>query len=93
MFPDVNFINVKSPSEKNDHPELDNSELCNEVQITKYMCMIGQLQWIVALGRYSTCPVNVQIQIRLYGYLAKTKHFAINYRTKEPDYSHLPKQE
>ena len=25
--------------------------------------------------------------------LAKTKHFAIRYRTKEPDYSHLPKQE
>ena len=24
----------------------------------------------------------------LYGYLAKTKHFAIRYRTKEPDYSH-----
>ena len=30
---------------------------------------------------------------RLYGYLVKTKHFAIRYRTKEPDYSHLPKQE
>ena len=29
---------------------------------------------------------------RLYGCLAKTKHFAIRYRTKEPDYSHLPKQ-
>ena len=24
----------KSPLEKNDHPELDNSELCNEEQIT-----------------------------------------------------------
>ena len=30
---------------------------------------------------------------RLYRYLVKTKHFAIRYRTKEPDYSHLPKQE
>ena len=30
---------------------------------------------------------------RLYGYLAKTKPFAIRYKTKEPDYSHLPKQE
>ena len=30
---------------------------------------------------------------RLNGYLAKTKHVAIRYRTKEPDYSHLPKQE
>ena len=30
---------------------------------------------------------------RLYGYHAKTKHFTIRYRTKGPDYSHLPKQE
>ena len=30
---------------------------------------------------------------RLHGYLVKTKHFAIRYRTKEPDYSHLPQQE
>ena len=30
---------------------------------------------------------------RLYGYLEKTKHYAIRYGTKEPDYSHLPKQE
>ena len=30
---------------------------------------------------------------RLHGYLAKTKLLAIRYRTKEPDYSHIPKQE
>ena len=49
MFPNENFINVKSPLEKNDHPELDNSELCIEEQITKYMSMIGQLQWAITL--------------------------------------------
>ena len=38
------FLNIKVPLEKNDHPELDNAELCNEGQITKHMCMIGQLQ-------------------------------------------------
>ena len=27
------------------------------------------------------------------GYLVKTKHFAGRFRTKEPHYSHLPKQE
>ena len=42
MFPGENFINA----------ELDNSELCNEEQITKYMSMIGQLQWAVTLGTY-----------------------------------------
>ena len=43
MFPNDNFLNVKSPLEKNDHQELDNTKLCNEDQITKYMCMTGQL--------------------------------------------------
>ena len=52
MFPDKNFINAKSPLEKNDHPELENSELCNEEQMTKYMCVIGQVQWAITLGRY-----------------------------------------
>ena len=37
IFPDENVIKAKSSLEKNDHPELDNSELCNEEQITKYM--------------------------------------------------------
>ena len=36
MFPNECFINTKSPLEKNDHPELDSSELYNEEQITKY---------------------------------------------------------
>ena len=35
MFPNENFINATSPLEKDDHPELDNAELCNEEQITK----------------------------------------------------------
>ena len=52
MFPNENFLNVKSPLEKNDHLELDNTEQCDEEQITKYMGMIGQLQWAITLGRY-----------------------------------------
>ena len=30
---------------------------------------------------------------RLYGYLSEIKDFAIIYRTKEPNYSHVPEQE
>ena len=52
MFPNENFINAKSPLEKNDHPVLENSELCNEEQIMKYMSMIGQLQLTITQGRY-----------------------------------------
>ena len=106
MFPNESFVNVKSPLEKNDHPELDNTELCNKGQITKYMWMIGQIQWVITLGRYDILAHvmsmfrfrlvpkigHLERMKRLYGYLAKNKHFAIRYRTKEPDYSHLPKQ-
>ena len=107
MFPNEHFLNVKSPLEKDDHPELDNTKLCNEEQITKYMCMIGQLQWAITLGRYDilayVIPMSrfrlapkighLEVVKRVYGYLVKTKHFAIRYTTEEPDYSHLPKQE
>ena len=107
MFPDENFINAKSPLEKNDHPELDNCELCNEEQIMKYMSMIGQLQWVITLGRYDIIAQVMSMSRfrqapkighlerikRLYGNLVKTKLYAIRYRTKESDYSHLPKPE
>ena len=106
MFHDENFIDAKSAIETNDHPELDKPELCNEEQITKYMCMIGQLQWAITLGRYDILAQvmsmsrfrlgpkigHLERMKRLYGYLVKTKHFAIRYRSKEPDYSHLPRQ-
>ena len=52
MFPGESLPQVKSPFDKNDHPELDNSELANDDLITKFMCMVGQLQWAVTLGRY-----------------------------------------
>ena len=69
--------------------------------------MIGQLQWAISLGRYdilehvmSMSRFRLEPKIghlermkRLYGYLVKTKHFTISYRTREPIYSHLPNQE
>ena len=68
------------------------------------MCMMGQVHWAITLGRYDILAHVISMSRfrltpkighlermeRLYGYLAKTKHFAIRYRTKEPDYSHLP---
>ncbi|KAL7568933.1 hypothetical protein ACA910_000677 [Epithemia clementina (nom. ined.)] len=42
----------KLPLDKNNHPELDNSELVGPDQNQKYMTMIGQLQWAVTLGRF-----------------------------------------
>ena len=52
MFPGENLPHVESPLEKNDHPELHNTDLANEDLITKYMCMAGQFQWAVTLWRF-----------------------------------------
>ena len=43
MFPGETLSQVKSRLDKNDHPELDNSELASDDLITKFMCMVGQL--------------------------------------------------
>ena len=50
IFHNENFLNTESSLEKNNHPDIENSKLCNEEQNTKYMCMIGQLQWAITLG-------------------------------------------
>ena len=42
MFPGESLPQVKSPLDKNDHPELDNSELASDDLIT-FMCLVGQL--------------------------------------------------
>ena len=47
----------------------------------------------MSMSRFRLAPKigHLERMKRLYGYLAKTKQYAIRYRTKEPDYSHLPK--
>ena len=39
---------VSSPSEKGDHPELDDSHLLDEDGIAKYQSLIGSLQWAIS---------------------------------------------
>ena len=53
------------------------------------------LAHVMLMSRFKLAPKigHLETMKRLYGYLAKIKHFAIRYRTKECDYSHLPKQE
>jgi len=41
---------VTSPIEKNDHPELDTSDLLDDEDIIKYQSLIGALQWVVSIG-------------------------------------------
>ena len=107
MFPGESLLQVKSCFDKNDHPELENSELASNDLITKFMCMIGQLQWAVTLGRYDILAHvmsmsrfrlvpkvgHIERMKRIYGYLSRTKHYALRFRTEEPNYMHLPELE
>ena len=43
---------MRTPVDKNDHPELDDTELLKEGSIQHYLTIIGQLQWLVTLGRF-----------------------------------------
>ena len=53
------------------------------------------LAQVMSISRFILAPKigHLERMKRLYGYLANTKHFAIGYKTKEPAYSQLPKQE
>ena len=42
----------KTPLDKNDHPELDTSEILEGDMAAKYLTMVGQLQWLATLGRF-----------------------------------------
>ena len=43
--------NMRTPLDKNDHPELDDTELLTGESIQHYLTMIIDLQWLVTLGR------------------------------------------
>ena len=96
--------NHNSPLERNDHPEVDESDELDAEGTVRYQSMAGALQWAVSLGRFDTltavmtmsrfraCPRSGHIERlkRMYGYLKKYKHGAIRIRTELPDMSDVP---
>ena len=50
----------KTPLDKNHHPELDTSEILEGDTAAKYLTMVGQLQWLVTLGRFD---IHAQVAI------------------------------
>ena len=42
----------ETPPDKNDHAELDTSEMLEGNIAAKYLTMVGQLQWLVTSGRF-----------------------------------------
>ena len=96
--------NMRTPLDKNDHPELDDTELLTGEFNQQYLTMIGQLQFLVSLGwfdihaqvttmsRFRSAPRKGHLERlpRVYGYVLKTKHHSTMYRTEESHYSYLP---
>ena len=43
---------IKTPLEKNDHPEFDTSDILEGQQVNHYLTMVGQLQWLITLETF-----------------------------------------
>ena len=97
----------RPPLEGGDHPELDTSELCDEHQTKQFQTMIGQLQWLISLGRFDIAVHVMSLSRfraqprkghldrakRIVGYLLFLPDGAIRFRIGEPDFSSLKDQE
>ena len=97
----------RPPLEGGDHPELDTSELCDEHQTKQFQTLIGQLQWLMSLGRFDIAVHVMSLSRfraqprkghldrakRIVGYLLFLPDGAIRFRIGEPDFSSLKDQE
>ena len=91
------------PMDPQDHPELDESELCTDEERRQCWQCIGELQWLVALGRIDVMyTVNVLSRYRpaprrghlervkrIYAFLKQYHKTAIKFNTEMPDYERL----
>ena len=89
-----------APLDKNDHPEIDDSYLLNEIDTKKYQSLIGALNWAITIGRFDIQPSVVSLSTfrvapraghlerlkRICGYLRKHPDGAIRFRTNIPDH-------
>ncbi len=78
MFGEKPKLNVYSPLEKGDHPELDDSEFLDEQGIQQYQSIIGSLQWSISLGRLDICTAVMTLSsfraVPQKGHLERAKH-------------------
>ena len=100
-------LNVWSPLEKGDHPELDTSELLDDEGISQYQSLVGSLQWAISLGRFDIATAVMSLSSyrsaprighlnrvkRIVCYLMRFSEGTIRFRTGIPDYSDLPQRD
>ncbi|KAL7578841.1 hypothetical protein ACA910_016061 [Epithemia clementina (nom. ined.)] len=94
---------IKTPLEPGDHLEIDESPECSEKDQSRYLTMIGQLQWLVDLGRFDVfCATMTMSKFRpapreghisrlkmRYGYVSEMRTAAICFCTAEPNYDDI----
>ena len=93
----------QSPLKENDHPELDTSEFLEDEETQQYQSLIGSLQWAISISRWDIQTAVMTMSSfraqprrghlerlkRIYGYVAKFKHFGLKFRVDEPEMSHF----
>ena len=62
MFGESPKQTAKSPIEKGDHPELDQSDLLPPSDVVKYQSLIGSLQWVVTIDGSCRLPTCEDLQ-------------------------------
>ena len=101
------MMNHLKASGQNNHLELDTSDILEGDMAAKCLTMVGQLQWLVTLGRFDLhahVPTMSRFRAaprqghmdrlkRIYGYAIRTKDYAVRFRPDQPDYSFLPEQD
>ena len=89
--------------EKGDHTELDMSHLLEPEQVSEFLSLMGQLQWLISLGRFDVSSTvaglstfrsapregHLERNKRVVGYVAKFKTAALRFCVSVPDYSNL----
>ena len=97
----------KTPLEPGDHPEIDDTTLCNDKGMSEYQTLIGQLQWLISLGRFDVFTATMSMSRfrvapkvghldrvkRMYGFIRGRRDGKIRHRTEEADFSNLSAQE
>jgi hypothetical protein len=105
MFGSKPRTHVTSPFEKNDHPEVDDTDLLDEEGVQQYQSLIGSLQWALSLGKLdittafmrtmsSFCSLprkgHLERAKRIVSYLYRRfKYSKIRFRTHKPDFSDI----
>jgi hypothetical protein len=100
---EVKLKNYGSPMETGDHPEMDQTDLLDPEETTKYQMLVGCAQWAVSLGRYdiqfatnlmarfahSPRTGHMKRMFRLFGYLKSHAKYRIVFDPTQPNYEGL----